>query len=301
MQDGILVVRDSNHELVGILTDGDFRRGCLTDDYDDAMVRDIMTSDPVSISENAAVAEAFNLMISRDINHLLIKNSAAQYSGLVSIHHLAKKMSPEQLFIDLKNHTFSENEKRHIARYHFAASFFSGKNLILDGACGCGYGSSILSSTGASVIGVDLNEKAIAYGIKNHSPADSNAGPIQFQAADLDTISFEEESLDGVVSLETLEHIELEACESYLSKAQRWIKPGGLLIASSPMLRFKNGKPFVTNPYHINEQKRSDLISMFKKLLPNFRLLFFHQKEEIFLPLGSENTGFCLLVARKSQ
>ena len=83
-------------------------------------------------------------------------------------------------------------------------------------------------------------------------------------------------SLDGVVSLETLEHIDLRACRSYLSKASKWIKPGGILVASSP-IGLKMANPSITNPFHINEQKKSDLLQMFNQLLPNFKL-FFHQR-----------------------
>ena len=301
MSGGILIVKSRSNKVLGILTDGDFRRGNSVPEGSERIVRDVMTREPKSIAEVASIADAFNLMIFEDINHLLLTDSNEKYSGLVSLHQLAKRLSPEQLFIDLQNQAHSENERRHIARYRFAASFFKGENTILDGACGCGYGSKILSSTGAKVLAVDLNDSAIKFGENALAKRGDSGGSIDFQVADLNELYLADNSLDGVVSLETLEHIDLRACRSYLSKASKWIKPGGILVASSPMLRFKNGKPFITNPYHINEQKKSDLLQMFNQLLPNFKLHFFHQKDDVFLPLDSEDTGFCVVLGRKCQ
>jgi 2-polyprenyl-3-methyl-5-hydroxy-6-metoxy-1,4-benzoquinol methylase len=249
--------------------------------------------------ESTELPGAFTLMTRRNINHLLVRNDVGQETGIVSFHGIANKLSPEQLFIDLKDDELNDNEKRHVARYKFAASFFSGSNKVLDGACGCGYGSIILAATGASVLSVDLNKRAIDFAKNRYADQIRVNGSVDFRQADLTSLCIPDASLDGVVSLETLEHIDLGSCKRYVKSAGKWIKPGGILVASSPMLRFRNGKPYVTNPYHINEQPKQQLIQMFTDLLPDFTLTFFHQKEEIFVPLDHEDTGFCLAVARK--
>jgi 2-polyprenyl-3-methyl-5-hydroxy-6-metoxy-1,4-benzoquinol methylase len=144
-----------------------------------------------------------------------------------------------------------------------------------------------------------LNKRAIDYAITKYKDKNIDSGEVDFRQADLTTLSIRDDSLDGVVSLETLEHIDIGSCETYLKNVGRWIKPGGILIASSPMLRYRNGKPYITNPFHINEQPKKQLLKMFKDLLPGFQLTFFHQKEEIFVPLDDEDTGFCIAVCRK--
>ena len=49
----------------------------------------------------------------------------------------------------------------HIQRYLFAANFVADKT-VLDVACGEGYGSGLLSSRAARVVGLDIDRPAIA-------------------------------------------------------------------------------------------------------------------------------------------
>ena len=295
---GCFIVKDTGN-ILGILTDGDLRRALSANQSGTLAVEHAMTRSPISMPEHTDLPGAFTLMTRKNINHLLVRDRLGQETGIVSFHGIAQKLSPEQLFIDPKRDDLSDNEKRHVARYTFASSFFSGRNKILDGACGCGYGSNILAATGASVMSVDLNNRAIDFAKNKYANQDRGSGDIDFRKADLTSLCIEDNSLDGVVSLETLEHIDLGSCKRYVKSIRKWIKPGGILVASSPMLRFRDGKPYVTNPYHINEQPRQQLIQMFNDLLPDFRLTFFHQKEEIFVPLDDEDTGFCIAVGRK--
>lgn len=296
---GCALVKDGS-QIVGILTDGDFRRTVANDQNRDIRAQDAMTPNPISMPHTTPLPNAFAAMVSRKINHLLLRDELENYVGLIGFHQLAEKVSPEQMYIDTDNLAHTDNENRHIARYKFASNFFKAGDKILDGACGCGYGSHILSAKGADLLSVDLNEKAIAYARKRYSASASfPKSCIDFRRADLTSLNIKDKSLDGVVSLETLEHIDLGSCRNYLKNVANWIKPGGILIASSPMLRFKNGAPFITNPYHINEQPKKALLKMFKELLSDFQLHFFHQKEQMFLPLDEEESGFCILLARR--
>lgn len=82
----------------------------------------------------------------------------------------------------------------HVERYKFAAK--KAKDFILDAACGCGYGSSLLHKVG-DVTGIDLEQEAIDFANK-HYP-----GPKYL----CDDVTTHEGSYDWVVSLETLEHL----------------------------------------------------------------------------------------------
>lgn len=82
----------------------------------------------------------------------------------------------------------------HVERYKFAAK--KARDFILDGACGCGYGSSMLHKVG-DVTGIDLEPEAVEYAQK-HYP-----GPTYL----VDDVTTHEGSYDWVVSLETLEHL----------------------------------------------------------------------------------------------
>lgn len=283
----------SSSKLVGILTDGDVRRH-IVDNGLVGSVGNIMTPNPISVKEDELVPDAFQLMTKNKINQLPVVDVLGNLSGYIEYHALASAMSPEQLFINLDEKYLTENENRHLARYHFAANFILPEQRVLDCACGSGYGSMILAKNGFEVTGVDLNQDAI-----NH--AEEKYPKINFLHKDINQLDFADGSFDAVVTLETLEHIPKEICRKFICNITKFLKPGGVFIASSPMLRFKDGLPYITNPYHINELPRDELIDMFETLMPNFKLHFYHQIETRFVPLSEENTGFCIIVGRKLQ
>jgi ubiquinone/menaquinone biosynthesis C-methylase UbiE len=282
-------------KLIGILTDGDLRRQLITLS-DNTTVGKMMAHSPKFVSESTLVSEAFTLMTQSAINQLPVLNDDHHIVGYLNYHTLANQLSPEQLFIDLQSSQLSENEQRHLSRYHFASQFIQPQLQVLDCACGSGYGSKILTDMGMQVTGVDLCQQAI-----DHAKEKYKSSNITFQCQDINHLDFADECFDAVVTLETLEHVTNEVCRQFIKKIDNMLKPGGLLIASSPMLRFKNKQPYITNPYHINELPRQELLNMFNSLLPGYVLHFYHQKDTRFVPLGSEHTGFCILVARKSD
>ena len=93
--------------------------------------------------------------------------------------------------------TVDDIEPSHIMRYIFAALHSDGR--ILDAACGCGYGSSILAKKGL-VVGVDANKDAIDWANK-YFP-----GP-QYCHGWIEDRPWEGE-FETVVSLETIEHLQ---------------------------------------------------------------------------------------------
>jgi len=93
-------------------------------------------------------------------------------------------------------------EKVHFARYEFASQFVSGLN-VLDIACGTGYGTNLLASSGAkSVDGVDISHKAVSY-CKDHYLKRS----INFIQGDIYEYGTAE-TYDLITSFETIEHVE---------------------------------------------------------------------------------------------
>ncbi|MCG7530102.1 methyltransferase domain-containing protein [Psychrobium sp. MM17-31] len=294
---GCNIVIDKNHKLVGIITDGDIRRAIANHtNIKVVTVNDIMNKSPKFTYASAQVSDVFTQMTDSEINQLPIVDDTNNVIGLVSYHNIAKSLSPEQLFINLDNQDLSDNELRHMARYKFARSFIKADDLVLDGACGSGYGSKILAGKSKNIIGIDLNARSINYAKKNYGDSVK-----EFNCSDIEQLNYDNNSIDVVVSFETLEHIPYDVCRNYLKKIGDWLKPGGILVASSPMLRFKDGEPYVTNPYHINELPKNELLNLFDSTLPNFNKHYYHQKETEFLPLQTEHTGFCIIVARKNQ
>jgi 2-polyprenyl-3-methyl-5-hydroxy-6-metoxy-1,4-benzoquinol methylase len=199
-------------------------------------------------------------------------------------------LSPERLYLkepyDLKN----ESVRKHIARYRFASSFVSGK--ILDCACGSGYGSNILAING-SVIGIDISQEAIDYARENNSQHGA-----RYKVLDISNLE-PLEKFNSIVCLETFEHIDFENSIQLLKKFDKMLEPLGTLVISTPMLRYKDGKPYVTNPYHINEMPKDALLYLFLTEFRAYTRYYFHQNISTFTPLQKENTGFLIMVARK--
>jgi arabinose-5-phosphate isomerase len=83
---GLAIVMDERRQLVGIVTDGDLRRALQRNAGALSMqVNDIMTRNPVTITQGASLAEAEERMHRLRIKHLLVLNEDKEVAGLVEI------------------------------------------------------------------------------------------------------------------------------------------------------------------------------------------------------------------------
>ena len=140
-------------------------------------------------------------------------------------------------------------EDNHLERYKFAARFVNGMN-VLDIACGSGYGSKLLSESGAiKVNGVDIFNDVI-----EHAKSTYHGGNLFYETADI--CEYKSDSLfDVIVSFETIEHV--EDYRRGMSNLFTLLKSGGTLIISTPNRlitspgRSLEGKP--RNKFHVRE------------------------------------------------
>ena len=83
------VVEDQ--KIVGIITDGDLRRMLTKSDaFIHLTAKDIMSSNPKRIDENAMAVDAMELMENNGISQLLVENNG-KYAGIVHLHDLIKE------------------------------------------------------------------------------------------------------------------------------------------------------------------------------------------------------------------
>lgn len=124
----------------------------------------------------------------------------------------------------------------HIERYEFAATRVADK-LVVDCACGTGYGSAILAQAGAAeVVGVDIDHGAISFARQHHAHE-------RVRYAVDDATTYEPPYRPDVwVTLETVEH--LPDPREYLHVVWRRLAPDALLIASVPTTVSTDGNPF---------------------------------------------------------
>ncbi|MCH7790913.1 MAG: methyltransferase domain-containing protein, partial [Planctomycetes bacterium] len=142
---------------------------------------------------------------------------------------------------DLHTDMFREAGRRsdaHIARYMLAAQFARPNDRVLDVSCGLGYGSAVLwyNAEPERVTGLDVSDFAVEYATANYAHTGAGAAQhaaVEFRVGDAQDLSFlADESVDLVVSFETLEH--LRDPSAFLAQAHRVLTPGGRLIASVP-------------------------------------------------------------------
>ncbi len=51
----------------------------------------------------------------------------------------------------------------HLSRYHFAKGYIQRDDIVLDAACGTGYGTFDMASVAKRVVGIDINKECIDY------------------------------------------------------------------------------------------------------------------------------------------
>lgn len=137
--------------------------------------------------------------------------------------------------------------QEHIARYVFTSRFIKNK-VVLDVACGTGYGTFFLSKSGVEkIIGIDISEDAIKYALTRYK-----GGNIEFIVGNATSLPFPDEFFDVVVSFETIEHI--SEYEKFLIECKRVLKNNGIFICSTPNKKVSSPntiKPL--NPFHVKE------------------------------------------------
>ena len=115
-----------------------------------------------------------------------------------------KSIADERLFLPKKEVETLEGDilrRRHVERYAVARQFVYGKTA--DIACGCGYGSHILSKNPdvTQVFGIDMSDEAIAF-----ANAEYASERVKFVCGTAGEINLG--LLDTLVSIETIEHLE---------------------------------------------------------------------------------------------
>ena len=149
----------------------------------------------------------------------------------------------------------------HIQRYYFAKQFVDGK-VVLDAACGEGYGSYVLSDRASQVHGVDVSEEAITNA-KNKYKKDN----ISFYIESIDNMtSIKDSTIDVIVSFETIEHVSEDIQAKFLLEIKRVLKNDGILIMSTPNKAIYSDLYNFKNDFHIKEF----YVEEYKRFLNNY-------------------------------
>lgn len=136
--------------------------------------------------------------------------------------------------------------QEHLRRYAAIRRFLYGR--VLDFACGCGYGSFLLSNNPeiTEVVGVDRDARSITWA-REHFATDR----CRFEQSDVLEL---EGTFDVLVSLETIEHFADDslyhrACERY--------------GVSQVILSYPSKKSTHFNPFHVRDLNKQTVCSSF--------------------------------------
>jgi arabinose-5-phosphate isomerase len=88
---GSVSVINARGKLVGVFTDGDFRRRMADgDELLDQPLREVMTARPICVRDDALAAEALKIFHERSIDDLIVVNKRSEPVGLVDLQDLPK-------------------------------------------------------------------------------------------------------------------------------------------------------------------------------------------------------------------
>lgn len=277
-----------------ILTDGDFRRNVAKDPkFVFAKSKNINFKKILTIDVNETMYKAFRVMNKNEINCILVERNKKIFS-YVTLHEINESLSPERLNLDKnKLKKFELDINKHLIRYNFANLFIKEKAEVLDAACGVGYGTSILSKKSKNIIGIDYSKTAIKIAKQNYKNS-----KISFYESNILNFNYKKK-FDAIISLETLEHINKYDGIKWIKKCYKLLKKNGIFVCSSPLLRIRNKKPFITNPHHLHEMKRSELERLLKKIFKVSNINLFIQEGNNIKPCTNENEGLSIFVLKK--
>jgi len=133
----------------------------------------------------------------------------------------------------------------HARRYELAAALLAEHapgGRVADVACGTGYGAELLVRAGGAgeVVGVDVDERAVAYAGRRHGVG----GRARFVCADACATGLASGGFDFAVSFETIEHV--RDAQGLVGELARLTGDGGRAIVSTP-------NALGPTPYHVHD------------------------------------------------
>lgn len=171
----------------------------------------------------------------------------------------------------LEANTYDVSMFEHLHRYAIAKDICKGK-IVLDIASGEGYGSAFIASTAKQVTGVDLDKYAVEDAVAKYKLPN-----LSFKQGSATAIPLENNSVEIVISFETLEHHDMH--EEMMVEVKRVLKDGGLLVISTPDKLVYSDKKNYSNKFHVKELYEKEFKALIQK---HFKYSSFFKQRAFF-------------------
>lgn len=186
---------------------------------------------------------------------------------------MQKEYSGERFIPEMHD---AELEIEHVERY-FCVKDLVKNQCVLDVACGEGYGSNIMAQVAKNVIGIDIDRDTINHAKEKYSK--ENLKFVEGNIADLSSIPTN--SIDIVVSFETIEHVSRDIQAKFLEEIFRVLKEDGCLVMSTPDKKEYSDRYKFHNQFHVAEFYKEEFV---KFLSSKFKYLCIYNQ---FLEVAS--------------
>ena len=163
-------------------------------------------------------------------------------------------------YLPCESDPFDELAVEHRQRYHSIRKLVAGK-IVLDAACGEGYGADLLAGTARRVVGIDISLEAM-----HHARSVYTRANLEYLVGSIADLPFADHSFDAVISFEVIEHLEEELQSAFLREIRRVLTREGLLVISTPNKAVYTDRSGLHNRFH----KKEFLIGEFESFLRRF-------------------------------
>ncbi|RAV13793.1 glycosyltransferase [Paenibacillus contaminans] len=171
-------------------------------------------------------------------------------------------------------------ETEHLQRYYSITELVKGK-VVLDAACGEGYGAFYIAQYAKTVYGIDIDHDTIFHANQKYGKAN-----LHYKQGSVEKLEIPECSIDVVISFETIEHVDESQQHTFLKEIKRVLKKDGIVIISTPDKYLYSDLPRYDNPFHIKEFYKDEFRDFLEGYFANVKMYF--QRFEVVSLLGNE-------------
>jgi SAM-dependent methyltransferase len=154
----------------------------------------------------------------------------------------------------------------HLFGYVDFAQRLPAGSLVLDLACGEGYGAAVLAARGHRTVALDLDPAMLAASARKYRAA-------SFVSGDALRLPFADATFDGAGALQVIEHLPASATQPFVAEVARVLKPGAPLYCTTPniaQLPATASKEF--NPHHLRDFTPGELNAELSKFFASVEL-----------------------------